>query len=184
MSCKHEFDILTYDDEVICEFCIWCRKTLPAITLEQKLSAANARIAELETEKQEIQTNFNLFHASVQYILSPGVLDRKGWIEGLVNVKDVSKKYREEVLSRIEKAEQRAEQAEASCAAMQSVVTFAREYDTVCTQIHAMTEPIPGYMLDVARKARIGLHEALERMAALPASSSAQREVATPEPTP
>ena len=53
------------------------------------------------------------------------------------------------------------------------VITAAREYDTICTQIHAMTEPIPGYMLDVARKARLGLSEALMRMDA--ASSSAQR---------
>ena len=56
MSCKHEFDILAYDDEVICEFCIWCRKTLPAITLEQKLAAANARIAELEQQQFAGQT--------------------------------------------------------------------------------------------------------------------------------
>lgn len=93
-------------------------------SLEKNLAAANSRMAELETEKQEIQTNFNLFHASVQYILSPGVLDRKGWIEGLVNVKDVSKKYREEVLSLIEKAEQRAEQAEAQAAAMREVLEY------------------------------------------------------------
>ena len=54
MSCKHEFDILAYDDEVICEFCIWCRKTLPAITLENALAAANARIAHLEDMVESI----------------------------------------------------------------------------------------------------------------------------------
>jgi len=47
---------------------------------------------------------------------------------------------------------------------MAQVITAAREYDTMCTQIHAMTEPIPGYMLDVARKARLSLSEALMRM--------------------
>ena len=51
------------------------------------------------------------------------------------------------------------------------VITAAREYDTICAQIYATTEPIPGYMLDVARKARLSLSEALMRMDA--ASSSA-----------
>ena len=55
------------------------------------------------------------------------------------------------------------EQAEAQAAAMLPIVTAAREYDTICAQIQAMTEPIPGYMLDVARKSRQALHDALER---------------------
>ena len=44
----------------------------------------------------------------------------------MVNVKDVSKKYREEVLSRIEKAEQRAEQAEAQAARYREALDKAR----------------------------------------------------------
>ena len=77
--------------------------------------------------------------------------------------KDNARQKRLATISRLCKNVQacRAEKAEAQCAAMQSVLTAAREYDTICTQIHAMTEPIPGYMLDVASKSRQALHDAL-----------------------
>ena len=45
--------------------------------------------------------------------------------------------------------------------AMRPVIAAAREYDAVCIEIFAATQPTPGYMLDVARRARIEMHDAL-----------------------
>jgi len=86
-----------------------------------------------------------------------------------------------EIYRKVEQIETSLTAARAELEAMRPVIAAAREYDAVCTQIHAMTEPIPGYMLDVARRARIGLHDALVWLgASLPVAQSTTVEQGAP----
>ena len=154
--CEHGWKDHDWDEEyeenpncLICKVCKMCYCQAHEIDLESQLTAANARVAELEKEnaRQKRLATISRLCKNVQAC-------RAEQAEAKLEVQT------ETALQ--ERA--RREQAEAQCAAMQSVLTAAREYDTICTQIHAMTEPIPGYMLDVARKARQALHDALELM--------------------
>ena len=184
--CKHDrlaVSRVVFPDsmEIKRVFCLNCGKTKTEIDLEQLLTAekakrerAEARIAELNMVLNEnavkcikcLSVQKAALHKSETFREQAELDSERAtakWLQAEARISTLSTQL-SETSTNLQNVEGAKEGAEAQCAAMQSVVTFAREYDTICTQIHAMTEPIPGYMLDVARRARMGMHEALARL--------------------
>ena len=101
MDCKHEFEEFTIGKPTtwglqslrFVDLCIFCGESRYETNLKQQLAAANARVAELETQKPSYKAEFDCVYKKLKA---------------------------EESLSAHYK--QRAEQAEAQCDAMQTAI--------------------------------------------------------------